>query len=843
MCASHLGLGEVIAALRQRLCSPLVLGCASGPDGGFSSSTDPSTVRQWLAEIDGLLARRAAVLAEGRGGRWVEDALRDVMDIAEPLLRVTRGTVLEPIDLVEVARVSAAAVTLGELRTPSVVTGADAAAPEPDAVGLEALALVLDGLQGNPVLAARLTRSLDLDGDEPGLADAASPELSRARANARLAKQELAAAAQRLIAQPEVSEALADRFWTERQGRVVLPIKAGSLSRGRGPGGVAGIIHGSSTSGQTFFVEPNALVEDNNRLRHAQARARVEERRVLEALSAAVREDAEPLRQSMDAMARLDRVLARTALSERLGGVAPEVYDPSHPQAPGLRLPSVRHPGMVLAGAEVVPNDLSIATGEGLIVSGPNAGGKTVALKTIGLSVLMAQMGIRLPTATPADVPLFRCLVTDVGDGQSISANLSTFTAHLSHVQRALDAAQHDAAGTLVLLDEVAVGTDPDQGAALAEAIVDRLVELGATVVVTTHYERLKLLATRPAPAPRFANAAVGFDLEELRPTFEVRIGLPGSSSALAVARRLGLPEVVLSRAHAMLDDSRLAVDVLLTELEAERVAMAKAREAVAEERRALAQRVAQLDARERGEEQSEALRRSKAHREATQRLGELDAEIRRRRQQLNRAPLEEAPDGQAPPPDAQARSFAGDARRGLAQQAASRPAPEGVPPSEVSVGDRVWVTSLECEGDVVSVKGRRVTVQLATLKTSVDRDQLRPRTRAAKPRARAPKGGGKPNRARRYFGSDANRFDPGLDDVVDLRGQRAEEAVTMMEVFLDRAVGEDRDVVLLRHGHGTGALRKALREALDRLRHVAEHRAGLSAEGGEAVTVVWVKG
>lgn len=841
---SHLGWSAIEDALCSRLRSPEALARAhEAADGGWPGSTEPDVVRRRLAELDGLESRLAVLAEAGHGGGFLASGLADVVELSDPLTRVRAGGVLEPIDLAEVSAVVSATVSLSAL----LDDPDPAAADEP----ARALADALSGLTAETSLHERLQRSLDLSGEEPALADAASPGLKKARDASRQARRDLAAAAQRLVTRPDIAAALADNFYTEREGRVVLPIKSGSLSRGRGGDGVAGIIHGSSTSGQTFFVEPGALVEDNNRVRQAQARARAEERLVLAALSSEIRERAEAIAVSIEAMIRLDRIAARLALSQALEGVAPRVHDPSEDNAPGLSMTEARHPGMVLAGSEVVPNDIELPVGHGMVISGPNAGGKTVALKTVGLAVLMAQTGLRLPTSMPAHVPLYRHLVTDVGDDQSIAANLSTFTAHLQHVLRALRCADADGAGTLVLLDEVAVGTDPEQGAALAEAILTRLVDRGATLIATTHYERLKLLAAPPdgietetesAPT-RFVNAAVGFDLKNLAPTFKLVVGLPGSSSALAVAQRLGMPEEVLERARALVDDDKQSVDALLAQLEAQRVALDQTRQQLADERVALAAARARLDARERGEEESDAKRRARAHKEATARLGELETEIKRRKKALRQAKIEVAPDGQAPAADAEARSFSGKARSKLAQDAPKRAAPEGRPPDAIEVGDRVFVTAFDAEGDVVAVKGGKITVQLPNLKTTVGLDGLRPRRRVERAASTRSVGTPAPSRARRFFGADATAFDPGLDDVVDLRGQREQEAVTMMEVFLDRAVAEDRDVVLLRHGHGSGALRRAVREALGRLRHVAEHRPGLPVEGGDAVTVVWVRG
>ncbi len=566
--------------------------------------------------------------------------------------------------------------------------------------------------------------------------------------------------------------------------------------------------------------------------------ARAEERRVLAELSARVGAQAEALEEGLLALERLDRIRARLRLGEALEALPPRVEDPGDAEA-RLALRAARHPLMVLAGTEVVPNDLDVKVGGGLVISGPNAGGKTVALKTLGLCVLMTQAGLRLPTGAPASVPLYRAVVTDVGDDQSISANLSTFSAHIGHVIEALERAADDPAGTLVLLDEVAVGTDPEQGAALAEAILRRLSERGATAVVTTHYERLKLLATHGPPGA-FANAAVGFDLARLRPTFELRLGVPGSSSAIAVARRLGVEEAVLGQAEAMLSDDRLQVDVLLQALEAERIALQASREELEKERRALADHEARLVARERRELEQAELRRAKAHQAATHELRELEGEIRRRRKQLRKAPPSGSAEGQ--PADADARRFAREAREGVAKGRLPRAPAPGDVPALPEVGDRVYVETLNAEGEVLAVKGEKITVQLPRAKTTVDRSALRARRRPAPAMARvAPVR--MPSQAGRHFGGDARPVEARIDNVVDLRGQRAEDALLQLEVFLDRAIVEDQDVLIVRHGHGSGALRRAIREHLPHLGHVHTHRPGLPPEGGDAVTVVWVKG
>lgn len=842
-CLQHLEWLRLCEHLDARLGSPLAIaGRDREGDPAWVRSGEPAEVELRLVEQDGL---EAALAWHPELQPVVGAELRRVEALGEELARASRASTLEPEELLAVGDLADALGRLAPLVRPpdaSVLAAASDAAR----AGHAALVSALPGLVPHAELAAVLLRSIALEGPqgEAIVADAASPALARARSQVRSVRQSLVRGAERLVRGNALAESLADRYWTEREGRVVLPVRSSSFSRAGGSGTVTGIIHGASTTGHTLFVEPPELVDDNNRLREAQMAARAEERRVLAELSARVGAAAEALGQGLAAIERLDRIRARLRLAEDLQAHRPRIFAPA--AGTSVSLPAARHPLMVLAGTAVVPNDLRVPVGGALLISGPNAGGKTVALKTLGTCVLMAQAGLRLPTGAPAELPLYRAVITDVGDDQSIAANLSTFSAHIGHVIEALHSASEDPAGTLVLLDEVAVGTDPEQGAALAEAIVRRLTGRGATVVATTHYERLKLLATRPdlgGSAEAFVNAAVGFDLANLRPTFELRLGVPGSSSAIAVARRLGVDEEVLADAEAILADERLRVDVLLQALEAERVALEDERKRLAAERTAVFAHESRLQARERGELQAAESRRAKAHDAAARSLRELEDEIRRRRKLLKQQPLEPAAaaPGQLSGGEAELRGFARGARQQVAHGRLPPAPAAGQVPELPSVGDRVYVDGLDAEGEVVAVKGDRVTVQLPLARTTVDRSALR--SRRGVPRAE-PRVSTLPSvsLAARHFGADAHPVQASYDNVVDLRGERAEDAQALLEVFLDRAIGADQEVVIVRHGHGSGALRKAVREHLPSLRHVRTHRPGLPPEGGDGVTVVWVQ-
>ncbi|HEY6880656.1 MAG TPA: endonuclease MutS2, partial [Polyangiales bacterium] len=395
-------------------------------------------------------------------------------------------------------------------------------------------------------LSATLDEAFDPDGT---LADHASSDLRRLREETRNLRGHLIARLEELI--HKHAELLSDRFYTLRDGRYVLPVRSDAHER------VHGIVHGASASGSTIFVEPRSLVQQGNRLKLAEAEQEREEARILGVLSSEVRDEAASVRAAFEALLHADLRAACAKLTHQL-----KLTKPTLLREPRIALKEAKHPVLLLDGVAVVANDVDAEGGRALVISGPNAGGKTVALKLLGLSALMVRAGLFLPAAENSACGFFSAVLSDIGDEQSLEKSLSTFSAHIDHMRQILEVAQ---TGTLVLLDELAGSTDPEEGAALACAIVERLCELGAAVGVTTHYEPLKARALSDA---RLRNASVGFDVASMSPTFKLRLDLPGASSALAVAERFGLSPGIIARAKAIVPEQSTHFDQLVKQLE-----------------------------------------------------------------------------------------------------------------------------------------------------------------------------------------------------------------------------------------------------------------------------------
>jgi DNA mismatch repair protein MutS2 len=526
--------GDTLAQLGwHQIIDDLARRCRTAPGErrvrGLGFVSDPAAARARMAEIAEARQLRAAGAALPFGG---------VVDVREPVGRSVKNAVLEPAELVAVGETARGCDRLRRHlreereRAPRLSARAEAV-PEL-------------GHVFHPILEAF---------DEAGrLHDHASDELAARRRHAAHLRGELDRRARDLLDDRRWADALQDRFYTQRDERVVLPIKV--EARGR----VRGIVHDTSHSGQTVFVEPEALVELGNQLVLAQHAVADEERRILTELSGFVAEDAEPILRALEIAGELDALAAAADQADALDASAPAIDADG-----GIELLRARHPIMELGGRPCVPNDVRLARGSGLVVSGPNAGGKTVALKTTGLAVLMARAGLHVAAAPASTVPWIERVESDIGDPQSLEKDLSTFSGHLVRLAGILRSAD---ASTLILLDELCVGTEPEQGAAMAQAVLEALVARGAQVMVATHYERLKALG---ASDPRFANASVGFDLEAMLPTFQLHLGVPGTSGALVLARRLELDGDVVARAESLLGDRRADIEELLVSLADER--------------------------------------------------------------------------------------------------------------------------------------------------------------------------------------------------------------------------------------------------------------------------------
>ncbi|MFK7989921.1 MAG: endonuclease MutS2 [Sandaracinaceae bacterium] len=655
-----------------------------------------------------------------------------------------------------------------------------------------------------------LLRAVDADGT---LSDTASPDLRSLRTEVANLRARIVARLEHLLLKH--ADIVQDRFHTVREGRYVLPIRTDAHEK------MPGIVHGTSGSGASIFVEPKAIITQGNRLKMAQAQLEREEARILGILSGRVRDRVAEVNAAVEALDRADLRGAAVRLCRDLRGTFPELE-----RASVLELQGARHPLLALDGVEVVDNDLSLEAGKGLIFSGPNAGGKTVALKVLGLAALMARAGLPVPAREGSRVGFFGTVLTDVGDDQSIEKNLSTFSAHVTNLARVLE---HAGPTALVLLDELATGTDPEEGSALALAVVEGLLDAGAAAAVTTHYERLKAAALSD---PRFRNASVGFSVERMEPTFRVRPDVPGSSSALAVARRFGMPESVIASAEARLPEESRTFDALVRRLE-ERFEALESERAAAQAARKEAEAI-----RDKAQQELEKAR-ARDKKKLTQEGEKLMAQLREVRAQLKTARSELKKQSRDAGALTAVRKQLASAAEQLQEAAPSRtlePEERGsrVSASSLSIGDRVWVPRLRTEVDVVDAPSRgRLRVAAGPVKLWVRVDEVRSlNDKAPPPREDTPPPSPK---------ASASLPGPNSGNTVDVRGMRVDDALSMTEAFLDRMFGDAQPVAYVLHGVGTGALRDAVREHLPAhlTQYVASVRPATLEEGGARMTVV----
>ncbi|HVR88532.1 MAG TPA: endonuclease MutS2 [Candidatus Limnocylindria bacterium] len=744
----------------------------------------PGRERALLLAPEAALAAAERLQDETAAGRALMRAmpsagLRDAHDIRDPLHRADLGGILDPAQLLSIAQTIQSAQGLFDDIRPYAPLAARARFARPPTSLADAVEHAIGG--AGEVL------------------DRASAALASARGELRNAQARLQ---QRLdgLLRSDLARYLQDPIVTQRGGRYVVPVKSEYRSA------VKGIVHDQSASGATVFIEPLEVLEANNRVREAALAEQQEVHRILDSLSRSVERASEDLHAMLEALISLDVILAKAALADAFACERPALN-----AAGRVDLIGARHPLLIERGTPVVAIDVSLGTDfRVLVITGPNTGGKTVTLKTIGLLALMAAAGLQLPAERGSSIAVFRRVFADIGDEQSIAQSLSTFSSHLRNVVATLAEAE---AGDLALLDEVGAGTDPDEGAALAMAVLETLLARGVLVAASTHYPELKAFALN---TPGVTNASVEFDTETLLPTYRVHVGLPGASQAFAIASRLGLAAEVLDRAETHLSELHRSLERTLREAQRQRTELAttleEARIAAADASTALVR--AENEADTVRAQAADALRRARAD------ADELILQARRALRQAESARDEVAK-----------RNLIDDARAAL-EMAESAQREAALPPRpavlhEIAIGAPVLVDGVTEPGTLLGIDDKGIAeVASGGMRLRAPRESLRPAPRT-EPQIRSTRPV--------VQGSSASSVPLQLD----LRGARAEEALEELDRYLNSAAVAGYDRVRVVHGKGTGALRTAVREVLARHPLVREHAPAAANEGGEGATVV----
>ncbi len=689
------------------------------------------------------------------------------------------------------------------------------------------LASIAHLIEDCPGIVSAINMTID---DRGVVLDSASPKLGKIRTDMRIAHGRIQDKLQKFVNSSQ-SQYLQDPIVSMRNGRYVVPLRADAKGR------VKGIVHDHSGTGATLWVEPLHTVELNNSYRTLQIEEQEEINRVLKALSAQIAEQSESIQRVVERMAELDLIFARAHYGNILDGIEPDFVawrqfeqpqPPKHanerqkwtPPPPNLHpgstiwIRNARHP--LLPPDEVVPTDLTLSEDIfTVLITGPNTGGKTVSLKTMGLMVLMAQAGMQLP-ASEAHLTIFEDIFADIGDEQSIEQSLSTFSAHMSNIIRILNGVDDR---SLVLLDELGSGTDPMEGAALAQAVINYLRDKGATSFVATHYPELKLYADQQ---PGATNASLMFDLETLSPTYEMAIGLPGKSNAFAIARRLGLDETILDEAMRLngagSNESENLLDAiydLREKMAAEEAATRLALLEIEEERDALLRRNEQIE-----EERVQIM--TAAQEEARQKIVAIEEELRQARRQIRDAhslnKLKQA--------SKQVARIGEEKVEAIAPKPKKATRKTTVKSSALQVGDKVLVKALKTEGEVVSLSKYEALVAVGRLQMRCKLGDLEYK-------------GKQEEEVEQEFVLGGGSS-PNLE--LDIRGQRVEEGLAEVTLYLDRAGLSKLPWVRIIHGKGTGKLRTAVRKSLKSHPAVLSWEEGKEGEGGSGVTVVKFK-
>ena len=769
----------------------LLADCAGSSEGkaaclAIQPSSDLEEVRMLLAQTTA-----ASNLCTQKGN----PVFSDVSDINSALERADRGGSLQPAELLRIAGVLRGARTMKSYRT-------DADAPT-----------VLDdmfrALTPNKYLEDRIFGAVL---SEEEIADTASPALGDIRRHMRIQAGKIRDSLQKVISSPAYSKFLRDPIITIRQGRYVVPVKSECRNE------LPGLVHDVSATGSTYFIEPMSAVNANNALRELELKEKKEIERILAELSAEAAAHREDISMDFHLLVQLDVIFAKAKLAYRMRAWEPEMNDQGR-----VELRKARHP--LIDPAKVVPISLRLGSDfDTMIITGPNTGGKTVTLKTVGLLTLMAECGLHVPAGDGSCLSTFDAILADIGDEQSIAQSLSTFS---SHMRTIVDIVAQCDGRTLVLFDELGAGTDPAEGAALAISLIEFCRKMGSRVVATTHYAELKLYAMRTAGV---MNASCEFDVDTLQPTYRLLIGIPGKSNAFAISRKLGLPEDILKEAADLVGKSDKDFEDVLTQLEQQRQQMETARR----EAEALRRETEKIKEQSEQYQQQLAKEREKAlegaRREAQQIIEDARAAANAAADELKslRKQLVESADTQGlNQRQADVRRSLNDAESRIRENQPQKARPQ--PSRGILIGDTVELLKLGTKASVIAInKDGTYQLQAGILKINAKPDEIyllendNPyRTKAAHPA---------------HSGREMKTT--ATSSEVDLRGMDSLEAIAVLDRYLDEAMRSNLQSVRIIHGKGTGVLRAAVHQSLKRNKYIKSFRLGVYGEGEDGVTI-----
>ena len=765
--------------------------------GGLLPSGDREEVRERLQQT------AEAVYVSS----MAQPPLGGIKDIRESIKKVGLGAVLAPDELLDIL------TTMYAMREMKRFFKE-----------LEAEAPILKNWARSLEILGQLEKDLEHIVDEHGnLRDDASVELKRIRREIRSSQAKIKDHLAGLLHNNEYQKYFQEAIVTMRGDRYVLPVKQEYRQH------FPGIVHDQSATGSTLFIEPMAVVNLNNDIKQLTAAERHEGERILRAASQKIRKNDSQLMDNCEIMAQVDFAFAKANLAYEMKATEPVLNE-----AGVTKLMSARHP--LLPPDKVVPIDITIGDSYSmLLVTGPNTGGKTVSMKTFGLLVLMAQSGLFLPVESGSEIAVYSNIYADIGDEQSIEQSLSTFSAHMTHLVSILDKVEPE---DLVLLDELGAGTDPEEGAALAMAILERLLTIKATVLATTHYSELKTFAFG---REGIENACVEFDVATLRPTYRLLIGIPGASNAFAISRRLGLSESLIIRAKQLIQADHAQFEQVINQLEKEKMLYEQMNADIETRLRRAGQMAAKAEALrvELNQKKADILRRAKdegaalvrrMRRESEEVISQLKEQFNDQGIQKRQAAIQAARD--------QINEAAGKVRPGIVSVKAFR---KPVDLKTLEPGDIIYVTKLDQKGTVLSIRGKELEVQLGSLKTNVKaRDcTFVEKAPKEKPSAKGGANGSLSGGGGRKRGSSFISKAQEAHRDIDIRGMMVDEAEMVLGKFLDDSVMAGLSQVLIIHGKGTGALRKGVHAYLKRHRNVASFNFADMSEGGTGATLV----